>query len=415
MAEDEPKKLKRTELAKRLAEAIRENDELKSELAKARAQLADRTVEVSDAGSIAEASLKLNDVFTAAQSAADQYLDNIERLYRGRGELVHEAQSKAQAILAQAQLDAEAALSKAKAEAQEAQDRAARARGEADGIVNEASAQAQAAVGQAQEQAQEILAQAQLQADAERRRIEAQAQLQAKQLLASARQKAQNRMDQAERVSRNLEAATKVRCDNLLRRASGEAHVYGDTLRMALYALGITPEMVPALEEATGMKVPERLVLQAVQAEPPLEQPADDQGDQAVEASEAALPPEDAYPDGAPQADELASADSSSQGEADPRDEWEDEPPASDTDDGTGQESAGEADAEAADAGDGQAEGSRDASKDEDPVAALDEAVKSARAAVAAAISNARTEPGSASAIDDDALAAMYPNSARQL
>jgi hypothetical protein len=42
-------------------------------------QLASRRIEVENAGSIAEASLRLNGVFQAAQEAADQYLENVRQ------------------------------------------------------------------------------------------------------------------------------------------------------------------------------------------------------------------------------------------------------------------------------------------------------------------------------------------------
>ena len=43
-----------------------------------------RRIELEEAGSIAEASLRLNGVFEAAQKAADQYLENLRRLSEER-------------------------------------------------------------------------------------------------------------------------------------------------------------------------------------------------------------------------------------------------------------------------------------------------------------------------------------------
>lgn len=40
-----------------------------------------REIELQEAGSIAEAALRLNGVFAAAQKAADQYLDSVRTLY----------------------------------------------------------------------------------------------------------------------------------------------------------------------------------------------------------------------------------------------------------------------------------------------------------------------------------------------
>lgn len=41
---------------------------------------AKREIELTEAGSIAEASLRLNDIFEAAQRCADQYLENVRKL-----------------------------------------------------------------------------------------------------------------------------------------------------------------------------------------------------------------------------------------------------------------------------------------------------------------------------------------------
>jgi regulator of replication initiation timing len=267
MADDELKKLKRPELLDMLAETTRENERLKAELSELRAQLANRQLDVLEAGSIAEASMKLNNVFEAAQAAADQYLDNIERLYRGRGELVREAQSKAQALVAQAKLDAqdqfaqvridadteaEQIRSAARVAADEARQQARLAREEADEARRaalRAKDEASSIIQQAKDEALALIEKAQADAAAEAERIESEAQGKADTLLAEARLQAQLRMDEAERVSRNFEMATKVKCDNTMRRAMDEAHTYGSTMRMAMRALGITPEMAPALEE----------------------------------------------------------------------------------------------------------------------------------------------------------------------
>ncbi|MDO4891448.1 MAG: hypothetical protein Q3963_08785 [Coriobacteriaceae bacterium] len=328
MPDDELKKLKRTDLLERLLELMRENEQLKSELSKARSELDDRKLDVNEAGSIAEASMKLNSVFEAAQAAADQYLDNIERLYKGRGELVREAQSKAQALVAQAKLDAQDQMEQvridanadaeqiraaARVAADQAREQARKSREEADAArraVIRAQEEATAIVEQAQTEALTLVEQAKAEAAEQARTLKADAEREAEAILADARLKAQLRMDEAERVSRNFEMATKMKCDNTMRRAMDEAHTYGNTMRMAFHALGLTPEMVPALEEAV-------------------------ENDETVPAEKPA-----------------------------------------------------------------------------DVVTQLDEAVSNARAAVAAAISNAKTTPGT---LDEETAAVMYPNSAEQL
>lgn len=76
----EQKKQSRAELLKLLEAKERENEQLRIQLSEAEAQLADRKIAISQAGSIAEAALQLNGVFEAAQAAADEYLETIRHL-----------------------------------------------------------------------------------------------------------------------------------------------------------------------------------------------------------------------------------------------------------------------------------------------------------------------------------------------
>lgn len=57
-----------------------ENERLNAELEQTRKDLLSKKIIISEAGDIAEASLKLNRVFEAAQDAAVQYLGNIQIL-----------------------------------------------------------------------------------------------------------------------------------------------------------------------------------------------------------------------------------------------------------------------------------------------------------------------------------------------
>ncbi|MBR3157817.1 MAG: hypothetical protein IKF14_01815 [Atopobiaceae bacterium] len=74
-------KLKRDELLQILLEIEQENEQLVEENRRLKAQLAQREVILSEAGNIAEASLRLNGVFEAAQKAADLYVASVKRLY----------------------------------------------------------------------------------------------------------------------------------------------------------------------------------------------------------------------------------------------------------------------------------------------------------------------------------------------
>lgn len=80
MTDKELRKLKRSELLQMLIVQIEENERLKHLLEEQRHQLEDRQIAIEQAGSIAEAALMLNGVFEAAQSAAQQYLENVQRL-----------------------------------------------------------------------------------------------------------------------------------------------------------------------------------------------------------------------------------------------------------------------------------------------------------------------------------------------
>ncbi len=80
MSKREWKKLSRGDLLELLLEQVRENKRLQAELDQAREQLASREIVLEQAGSIAEAALRLNGVFEAAQRAADQYLENVRRI-----------------------------------------------------------------------------------------------------------------------------------------------------------------------------------------------------------------------------------------------------------------------------------------------------------------------------------------------
>lgn len=80
MTEKELHKLKRAELLEMMLAQSREIESLRARIEQLEAELADREIRIRESGSIAEAALKLNGVFEAAQAAADQYLENVRRL-----------------------------------------------------------------------------------------------------------------------------------------------------------------------------------------------------------------------------------------------------------------------------------------------------------------------------------------------
>ena len=77
MTEKELRRLNRTDLLEMLLEQSKEVQRLQQELEETKQKLEDRRLMEQEAGSIAEAALRINKVFEAAQQAADQYLENI--------------------------------------------------------------------------------------------------------------------------------------------------------------------------------------------------------------------------------------------------------------------------------------------------------------------------------------------------
>lgn len=82
MTDKELRRLSRAELLEMLLAQVEENERLKARLEEAERALEDRRLALSRAGSLAEASLQLNDVFAAADRAARQYVENVQRLAR---------------------------------------------------------------------------------------------------------------------------------------------------------------------------------------------------------------------------------------------------------------------------------------------------------------------------------------------
>ena len=79
MTEKELLKLKRSEMLEIMLAQSREIDKLRKELKETKAQLEDRRIKIRNAGSLAEASLQLTNIFAEAQKAADLYVENVKR------------------------------------------------------------------------------------------------------------------------------------------------------------------------------------------------------------------------------------------------------------------------------------------------------------------------------------------------
>lgn len=103
MTEKELRRLSRADLLEMLIDQSVELEQTQKKLAAAEEALASRVIEINSAGSIAEAALRLNGVFEAAQAACDQYVQNIN-LLNERSEMVcrrmeQESREKADRLL----------------------------------------------------------------------------------------------------------------------------------------------------------------------------------------------------------------------------------------------------------------------------------------------------------------------------
>lgn len=78
MTDREVRKLSRTDLLKLLIEQTEENERLTARLSKLEQELSRRTIVMENSGSIAEAAMKLSDIFTQAQDTADRYLESLQ-------------------------------------------------------------------------------------------------------------------------------------------------------------------------------------------------------------------------------------------------------------------------------------------------------------------------------------------------
>ena len=108
MTEKELRRLSRTDLLELLLAQRRENEQLRCILDQTQAQLADRTIKIDNAGSIAEASLQLSGIFTAAQDSCQYYLDNIRLLSERQSQICQqmeqETKEKCDRMVAEAEL-----------------------------------------------------------------------------------------------------------------------------------------------------------------------------------------------------------------------------------------------------------------------------------------------------------------------
>ena len=72
------KKIKRKELLELMLEQTKRIKELEEELEKTKLELNSKNIKIEESGSIAEAALKLNNMFEDAQKSIEQYVSNVK-------------------------------------------------------------------------------------------------------------------------------------------------------------------------------------------------------------------------------------------------------------------------------------------------------------------------------------------------
>ena len=79
MTDKEFKRLRRSDLIEIIYEYQRREKALNEEIEALKAELESRDLKIRDAGSIAEAVVKLNELFETAQKTADEYVEQVKR------------------------------------------------------------------------------------------------------------------------------------------------------------------------------------------------------------------------------------------------------------------------------------------------------------------------------------------------
>ncbi len=121
MTEKELRKLSRVDLLQIIVDLNNENLELIQKKEELTNKLNNKDITITEAGSIAQAALQLSGVFTAAEEAATQYLDNIKKLNDNKKEIEEnarkQAEDEAKKLISQAENQAASIIKQANDEA----------------------------------------------------------------------------------------------------------------------------------------------------------------------------------------------------------------------------------------------------------------------------------------------------------
>ena len=117
MTDKELKHLNRGELIDIIYELQKRYADSKNEITQLQTDLEKKELSIAESGSIAEAALKVNGVFEAAQAAADQYLLSIQSANADMAAKIERVKKQSEEVLRQANLRAEGIIQEAEKKA----------------------------------------------------------------------------------------------------------------------------------------------------------------------------------------------------------------------------------------------------------------------------------------------------------
>lgn len=100
MRDEELQKWTRQELLEYLVQVMNQNQKLEQEVQQLQKQLEDKTIQIQNAGSLAEASLQMNHLFEDADKAVLQYLQNAKHMAEETDRQCKEKEERTNRIIA---------------------------------------------------------------------------------------------------------------------------------------------------------------------------------------------------------------------------------------------------------------------------------------------------------------------------
>ncbi len=111
--------LSKNEMIMVMHDQEQEIEKLKAQVNELQAKLDNYEIKISNAGSLAEASAQINDLFVAAQATVDTYIENMKKKEARSDEALAEVERQSNEIIAEAEAVAQKRLEAADAEIEE--------------------------------------------------------------------------------------------------------------------------------------------------------------------------------------------------------------------------------------------------------------------------------------------------------